>query len=46
MGRSYDVSPDGRRFLMLKDLAVDPTLPPPHLVVVQHLDRELRRVAP
>ncbi|HEX2463022.1 MAG TPA: hypothetical protein VHR17_00275, partial [Thermoanaerobaculia bacterium] len=46
MGRSYDVSPDGRRFLMLKERAVDPTLPSPHLVVVQHLDRELKRLAP
>jgi serine/threonine-protein kinase len=46
LGRSYDVSPDGRRFLMLKERAVDPTLAPPHLVVVQHLDRELKRLTP
>jgi hypothetical protein len=46
LGRSYDVSPDGRRFLMLKDRAVDPKLVPPHLVVIQHLDRELKRRAP
>ncbi len=46
LGRSYDVSPDGRRFLMLKEQALDPTLAPPHLVVVQHLDRELKRLAP
>jgi serine/threonine-protein kinase len=46
LGRSYDVSPDGRRFLMLKERALDPTLAPPHLVVVQHFDRELERLAP
>jgi serine/threonine-protein kinase len=46
LGRSYDVSPDGRRFLMLKEQAVDPTLAPPHVVVIQHLDRELKRLAP
>jgi hypothetical protein len=46
LGRSYDVSPDGRRFLMLKERAIDPTLASPHLVVVQHLDRELKRLAP
>jgi hypothetical protein len=46
LGRSYDVSPDGRRFLMLREQALDPTLAPPHLVVVQHLDRELKRLAP
>jgi hypothetical protein len=46
LGRSYDVSPDGRRFLMLKEQAVDPTLAPPHVVVIQHLDRVLKRLAP
>ena len=46
LGRSYDVSPDGRRFLMLKEREVDPTFAPPHLVVIQHLDRELKRLAP
>jgi serine/threonine-protein kinase len=40
-GRSYDVSADGERFLMIKD-----TAPPPSLVVVQHWDQELKRLAP
>jgi hypothetical protein len=40
-GRSYDVTADGSRFLLIKDSA-----PPPHLVVVQHWDDELRRLAP
>lgn len=46
LGRSYDVSPDGRRFLMLKEREADPTLAPPHLVLIQHLDRELKRLVP
>ena len=43
---SVDVSPDGRRFLMMKERAADHTLAPPHLVVIQHLDLELKRLAP
>ncbi|MGH9255516.1 MAG: hypothetical protein ACRD3C_13225 [Vicinamibacterales bacterium] len=45
VGRIYDVSPDGRRFLVLKS-ASDPTAPPPQLVVVQHFDEELKRLVP
>jgi eukaryotic-like serine/threonine-protein kinase len=46
-GRTYDISPDGQRFLMLKagggpDQAVVPT----SLIVVQHFDEELKRLVP
>ena len=34
--RHYDVSPDGRRFLMLKDRAADPNATPASMVVVDH----------
>ena len=42
LGRSYDVSPDGQRFLVLKSVGESST--PPQLVVVQHFDEELKRV--
>ena len=41
-GRSYDVSPDGNRFLVIKEEAATA----PSLVVVQHWDEELKRLAP
>jgi serine/threonine-protein kinase len=44
-GRSYDVSPDGQRFLMIKEGAGGAT-PPASLVVVQHWDEELKRLVP
>jgi Tol biopolymer transport system component len=44
-GRTYDVSPDGQRFLVLKPSS-DPTALPPQLVVVQHFDEELKRLVP
>jgi len=46
-GRTYDVSPDGRRFLMVKegdggaDSAASPTI-----VIVQHWAEELKRLVP
>ena len=41
--RHFDVSPDGQRFLMLKDGAVrDPNATPANLVVVQHWFEELK----
>ena len=43
--RTYDVSPDGQRFLMIKAQA-DATAPPPSLVVVLHVEEELKRLAP
>jgi serine/threonine-protein kinase len=43
--RSYDVSPDGRRFLMIKAASADPTTVPPNIIVVLHFDEELKRLA-
>ena len=45
-GRTYDLSPDGRRFLMT--LQRDPTPQPPvtHIALVQHWFEELNRLVP
>jgi serine/threonine-protein kinase len=43
--RDYDVTPDGQRFLMLKSEGRDQNSPP-HIVVVQHFDEELKRLVP
>ncbi len=46
-GRTYDISPDGQRFLLLK--AGDgsgQTAAPASLIVVQHFDEELKRLVP
>ena len=48
-GRMYDVSPDGRRFLMIKEgrsTENDPAVTPPNLIVVQHWLEELKRLVP
>ena len=45
-GRSYDVSPDGQRFLMIKDSGADGPLAPSSIVVVQHWVEELKRLVP
>jgi serine/threonine-protein kinase len=45
--RTYDVSPDGQRFLMIKQGgASDPGGPSPSIVVVQNWFEELRRIVP
>jgi Tol biopolymer transport system component len=45
--RSYDLSSDGQRFLMIKEGGgADQTATPPQLIVVQHFDEELRRLVP
>ena len=44
-GLMYDVSPDGRRFLMLKN-AESGDAPPPQLVVVENWFDELKRLVP
>ena len=44
--RHYDVSPDGTRFLMLKDSAADPTVTPASMVVVEHWSDELKQRVP
>jgi serine/threonine-protein kinase len=46
-GRTYDVSPDGRRFLMIKPLAgAEQTAALPSLIVVQNWHEELKRLVP
>jgi serine/threonine-protein kinase len=45
-GRSYDVAPDGRRFLLTFRKEPPPALPPAQMVLVQHWFEELRRLAP
>ncbi len=42
----YDVSPDGQRFLMLKEDVSNGTREPPQIVVVQNWFEELSRLAP
>jgi hypothetical protein len=44
--RNYDVSADGRRFLMLKAAGGDASMPPPQVVLVQHFEEELKRLVP
>jgi hypothetical protein len=46
IGRMYDVSPDGQRFLMIKASGTDAGAAPPALIVVQHWDEELKRLVP
>jgi serine/threonine-protein kinase len=46
LGRTYDVSPDGQRFLMLKVPATDASAAAPAIIVVQHWDEELKRLVP
>ena len=46
-GRTYDVSPDGQRFLMIKDGGgTDQSAAPTSLIVVQHWTEELKRLVP
>jgi serine/threonine-protein kinase len=44
-GRTYDVTPDGRRFLMIKDVEGG-RAEAANLVVVQHWAEELKRLVP
>ena len=46
VGRTYDVSPDGRRFLMIKPIGADQTAASASVVVVQHWTEELKRLVP
>ena len=43
-GRAYDLSADGKRFVMIKLASL--TGAPPSIIVVQHFNEELKRVAP
>jgi eukaryotic-like serine/threonine-protein kinase len=45
-GRTYDVSADGQRFLMIKAPATDASTAVLALIVVQHWDEELKRIVP
>ena len=45
-GQSYDVSPDGQRFLMIKAPDADATAALPSLIVVRHWTEELKRLVP
>ena len=46
-GRMYDVSPDGRRFLMMKEITgVDEVPPSARLILVQNWFQELKRLVP
>ena len=45
--RAYDISPDGKRFLMLRPaVGSDPNGPPPQIVVVQNWVEELKTLVP
>ena len=46
IGRAYDVSPDGQRFLMIKAPGADATAAPPSIIVVQHWDRRAETPRP
>jgi len=46
-GRTYDIAPDGKRFLMIKAVGdADQTAVPTSLVVVQNWGEELKRLVP
>jgi len=45
-GRTFDIAPDGRRFLMIKQTGGDEAVAPQNLVVVQNWTEELRRLVP
>jgi hypothetical protein len=46
LGRTYDVAPDGKRFLMIKSASTDQGAALSSLVVVQHFDELLKRLVP
>jgi hypothetical protein len=46
-GRMYDISPDGQRFLLIKQGGgSEKAAAPITLIVVQHFDEELKRLVP
>jgi serine/threonine-protein kinase len=45
-GRSYDVSADGQRFLMIKAPGTEASATSPAVILVQHWDTELKRLVP
>jgi len=44
-GRSFDITPDGRRFLMIKQ-GGDAAAPQNRIIFVQHWVEELKRLVP
>jgi serine/threonine-protein kinase len=44
--QAYDVSPDGQRFLMIKNAEAEGKVSPPQIIVVQNWDQELKRLVP
>ena len=44
--RTYDVSPDGRRFLMIKPVGPEQTAAPTSIIVLQNWHEELKRLVP
>jgi hypothetical protein len=47
LGRTYDVSPDGQGFLMIKEGGgADQTVAPTQIVVIQNWVEELKRLVP
>lgn len=45
-GRSFDIAPNGRRFLMIKQSGSAGARAPQHLIVVQNWFEELKRLVP
>jgi hypothetical protein len=46
-GRTYDISPDAQRFLLVKEGGGSEQVAAPiTLIVVQHFDEELKRLVP
>src|SRR5262245_50656987 len=43
---TYDVLPDGQRFLLIRAVSAEQTGGSPSIIVVQHFDEELKRLAP
>ena len=47
LSRTYDASPDGKRFLMIKEAGgAGPAVAPARIVVVQNWQEELKRLVP
>jgi hypothetical protein len=44
--RTYDIAPDGRRFVMIKTGGAEAGVVPPTIIVVQHFDEMLKRLVP
>jgi hypothetical protein len=45
-GRTFDISPNGQRFLMIRERGRDQTDTSPQIVVVQNWHEELKRLVP